>query len=86
MKLKHLQRSELIGYKAKVLAATNQDLLNIGGKIVDETRNSFVLENTEHEKKRILKNGTILKILTPKGEFRINCTQMMKRPYERIKK
>ncbi len=86
MKIKHLQRSELIGYKAKVLAATNQNLLNIGGKIVDETRNSFVLENTQHEKKRILKKGTIIEITIPNGEFRVNCTQLMKRHHERMKK
>ena len=72
--------------KAKVVASRNPDNLLIAGKIIDETKNTFILENSKHERKKILKQGTILRVKSSREEYDINCSKIMKRPQERTKK
>ncbi|MAF35566.1 ribonuclease P protein component 1 [archaeon] len=80
-----LHRAELIGLKAEVVGAKNRDLLTIKGKIIDETKQTIILETQDNQKKVILKKGTILKVITINGEYRLDCSKIVKRPFERIK-
>ena len=72
--------------KAKVVASNNPDNLLIAGKIIDETKNTVVLEDSKHERKKILKQGTILRVKSSREEYDINCSKIMKRSQERTKK
>lgn len=86
MNPEHLHRSELIGLKARVVASSNQDVLSLSGKIIDETKNTFTIEDSKHNRKKILKNGTVLRVESERQEYDIHCSKLMKRPHERIKK
>ena len=83
---KYLHQDELIGLHAKVISAKNQDLLDIEGKIIDETKNTLILQDSNNNKKVILKKGTMVQITAPEGVFNLDCSQITKRPYDRIKK
>lgn len=84
--MKQLQKNELIGLMAEVYAAKNKDLLGICGRIVDETKNTIMIEQKNGDKKTILKDGILLKIFEGDQEYLLDCSQIIKRPYERIKK
>ncbi len=56
---------ELIGLACKVIDATNSCLVNIRGKVVDETRNMIVVETDEMCEKMVPKHGTIFVFQIP---------------------
>lgn len=68
---------ELIGATVEIVDATNSSLIGKKGKVIDETKNTFTLEN----KKIILKNSVTLRI----GDRVIEGKEIAKRPYERVK-
>lgn len=50
-----------IGKDLRVISAANNSYENMNGKIVDETKNSFIVQ-TECSKKTVLKSKTIFEI------------------------
>ena len=70
----------LIGEQIEVITSRNQSLVGFKGTIVDETKNSFVVEN-ENRRKRILKNICTFKINTNV----VDGERLLQRPYERVK-
>ncbi|OYT43216.1 MAG: ribonuclease P protein component 1 [Candidatus Aenigmarchaeota archaeon ex4484_56] len=44
-------RGEFIGEKVEIIDSTNRDLINIKGRIIDETKNMFELETDKGIKK-----------------------------------
>ncbi len=72
---------ELIGKKLKVTSSSCKDLQKVVGKIVDETVNTFVVENGG--KKRVIpKNSCVFQI---EGHA-INGVELIGRPEDRTKK
>ncbi|PIN76404.1 hypothetical protein COV17_02675 [Candidatus Woesearchaeota archaeon CG10_big_fil_rev_8_21_14_0_10_36_11] len=73
---------ELIGKKVKVVTSSNNANLGITGTLVDETKNTFVIE-TDKGLKTILKNNITI-VLCETGT-QIAGRDISKRPEDRVK-
>lgn len=69
-------RNEFIGKHIKVIDAKNASDIGIEGRVINETKNMFVLEN-----KKIIKQNVTIEV---DGKI-INGEKLAKRPEERIK-
>ena len=79
-------RRELIGLEAKVVKATNPSYVGISGRVIDETRNTFVLLHDGVEK-RIIKETSVFHFTYPDGTVvEIDGKLLVGRPEDRIKK
>ena len=83
MKLDDVVRHELIGLTIKITKAKNPSLVGLSGKILDETKNSFVI-GKDSQRKTVLKNHIIELIIVEKN-IKVQGKVLMKRPEERIK-
>ena len=81
----NILRHEFIGLCVVVVDAGKKNLIGIQGEIVDETKNTFIIETKKGEKK-VLKRGTDFKICLQKTEIIINGDNLVGRPEDRIKK
>tara|TARA_Y100000310_G_C20344890_1_gene651549 strand:- start:305 stop:574 length:270 start_codon:yes stop_codon:yes gene_type:complete len=85
MNLKQVIRGELIGKIITITHSNNKTLVNVKGRVIDETQHTLILEDKENKRKRILKNSITFKI-THKGEkVIIKGKQIIGRPEERVK-
>ena len=82
----NLARHEIIGLSVFVAGSTNRDLVGISGRIVDETRNTLLVE-TEHGTKRIPKSNTSLTFTLPDGQRAlVSGSILISQPENRINK
>jgi ribonuclease P protein subunit POP4 len=82
-----LVQQEFIGLKAKVVKSSNLDMMGITGKVVDETRNTFIISNNDGEKKVIIKDTAVFEFVIADGTVvEIDGKVIMGRPEDRIKK
>jgi RNase P/RNase MRP subunit p29 len=78
MKLREKASSpRLIGRNAGVVSSKNQSLIGLSGVIVDETRNTIVI-NVHGRDKRVMKGAVVLEI----GGERIDGKKLLRRPEE----
>ncbi|MHC1626283.1 MAG: ribonuclease P protein component 1 [Methanoculleaceae archaeon] len=63
---RNILRHELIGLWAAVKEAPNRSLIGLQGRIIDETRNTLLLETTSGDR-RVAKAGTVFLIRLPDG-------------------
>jgi len=80
-KIMDFLRGEFIGKNIEIIDSLNKDLIGIKGKIVDETKNMFEIENkkvTKKVQKKICKFRFLPERLVVDGKI-INC-----RPEDRI--
>lgn len=83
---KNLIRHELIGLRIKVAESSDPTLVGLEGRVVDETKNTLVIE-TEEGFKRILKKIARFRFKLPSGEIvEIEGRILVGRPEERIRK
>ncbi len=81
-----LARHELIGLEVMVEDSLDPGLIGLSGEIVDETRNTFLLE-TERGIKRIAKANTSLIFTLPEGQrVKIAGSVLISQPENRITK
>ncbi len=79
---KKLARSELIGLDVKIIESENRFNRGIKGKIIDETKNMFIIK-TKETRKKIIKDQCVFEF---KGKnIQINGKSLSTRPEERIK-
>ncbi len=76
---------ELIGLRAKVIESSDRFQKGIEGRVVDETRNTFVLETRKGER-RIIKKTSTFKFIADKNIFTVPGRLIECRPYERAEK
>lgn len=87
MKIKDLPQEELIGLIMEVEESSNRDMEGLFGRIVDETRNIFVIETGQEEEKRIPKAGNMFIFVLEDGtRARIRGDKLLARPEDRIKR
>ena len=83
---RNILRHELIGLECEVVDSPNRYQIGIKGKIVDETRNTIVLE-TPKGYKRIEKKDRVFRVkLDDNSIVDINGSGIIARPEDRIKK
>jgi ribonuclease P protein subunit POP4 len=73
--------AEFIGAQIKIIDATNRSLLGLEGSVLDETKNSFKIKNSNQEEKTVLKKGVVFMI----DNIIIKGDEIIKTPEERIK-
>jgi ribonuclease P protein subunit POP4 len=83
---KNLVRHELIGLKVRVVEALNKSNVGMEGKVVDETRNTIVIEG-KNVNKSLVKEQCIFLFYLPSGErVKVEGKVLVGRPEDRIKK
>jgi ribonuclease P protein subunit POP4 len=83
----NLVRHELIGLEAMVRLSGNPQLVGITGRVIDESRNTLILETSEGREVTIVKDQCTLSFRLPSGEsVRVDGRLLVARPEDRIKK
>jgi ribonuclease P protein subunit POP4 len=80
----NLRKHELIGLQVAVVRATDPSLLGLGGRVVDETRNTLLVETVRGEK-TVPKRGTRFRF-DVQGGTEVEGDDIAFRPEDRIKK
>mgnify|MGYP001614894504 CR=1 FL=1 len=83
-KLKDIPRTEFIGEKIEVVDASNKTLVGLSGKVIDETRDTIVIENAQE--KKLLKKQITIKGTIKGKKYVIDGSLLQGRPEDRIKK
>ena len=78
-------KHELIGLTVKVVNAKNSALVGIQGKVVDETRNTLVIETSDGEK-TVLKEQVQLETVVADETVLIDGKTLVARSEDRLKK
>jgi len=84
---------ELIGLVTEVVDSTNPALINIRGKVVDETRNTLIVETKGNAEKMVPKAHTTFVFQLPARtagkraikHVKVNGTLLLSQPENRIK-
>ena len=82
MNQRKLVKYEFIGNEISVVDSRNKSLIGLKGKIADETKNMFTLDNG----KKIIKSECIFKMKIKGKTVEINGKVIVARPEDRIKK
>jgi len=80
----NLRKHELIGLEVEVLDATDPTQAHVRGRVVDETRNTLVLE-IQGDEKRIPKHGSRFRFEI-QGGLEVDGEEIRFRPEDRVKK
>src|SRR3990167_5957420 len=90
-KQKEILTSEWIGSIVKIINATNKSLIDVEGKIIDETKHTFTIltlnKNKENynNKKKVLKKGCVFQVTQNSITYIVEGSLLEKKPEERIK-
>ena len=76
---------ELIGLEVEVVRSKDASQVGIKGKVVDETKETIVLQ-TGSGKRRIFKRISTFKFIADKNTFTVEGSEICFRPHERIQK
>lgn len=76
----------LIGLKVKIIKSSNPQYLNIVGKVIDETKNTLIIESGGKEKQIPKQNCIFQFYLSKQQAVEVNGHLLQGRPEERIKK
>jgi len=86
LKPENLARNELIGLHLTVAESSNPGQIGITGQVIDETRNTFLLE-TKAKVVRLAKKNMSLVFILPDGQrVRICGSVLISQPENRISK
>jgi len=80
----NLRKRELFGLQVEVVAATDPSQAHVRGRVVDETRNTLVVEAQGREK-RIPKRGSRFRF-DVQGGLEVEGEEIRFRPEDRVKK
>lgn len=77
---------EFIGLQTKVVKSSNPSILGISGKVINETRKTFVILDND-KKKVVIKDIAVFNFILPDGTVvEIDGKVVIGRPEDRIKK
>ena len=85
----NLPNHELIGLEVEIIESKNKTLIGKKGKIVDETRNCFVIReinNKEDKESKVIKKDSTFSFKVGKQKIKMKGEIISKNPWERIKK
>ncbi|MCQ6253609.1 ribonuclease P protein component 1 [Methanocaldococcus sp.] len=82
----NILRHELIGLKVTIIDSKNKSMIGIKGKVVDETRNTLIIEK-ENGKEVIIPKDIATFMFELKGcKVKVDGRLLIGRPEERLKK
>jgi len=85
MNAKDIRKHELIGLKCEIVNASNASLVGCKGRIIDETRNTLILD-CDGQTKTILKEQATLNIEVDGQVVQVKGEDLVARPHDRLKK
>jgi len=78
-------KNEIIGLEIKISKSANKANIGIEGKVIDETRNMFIINTLKGEKK-IIKKGNTFEIKLPNGTVvEVDGNVLIGKPESRLK-
>ncbi len=79
-------RHEFIGIEGKVAKSPHQDYTNVGGKVIGETRNTFIFQKGSR-RRSVIKESAIFNFKFNEGSIvQIDGKLLVGRPEDRLKK
>jgi ribonuclease P protein subunit POP4 len=82
---KNIVVSELIGLHVRISAATDRNQAGLCGTVIDETKNTLLLD-TENGIKSIIKKNSVFKFYADERSFTVNGDEINFRSHERIER
>ena len=82
---KRIVKDEIIGRHVKIKECADPTLVNVSGTVIDETKNTFLIE-TEDKQKRIAKNTATFEFEYKGKKITVKGSRLIYRPEDRIKK
>jgi ribonuclease P protein subunit POP4 len=82
----NIAKHELIGLEVEVLLAPHRGHVGVRGRITDETKNTITVLQENKKEICLPKDGLHINVTTESGELELDCTRIMFRPEDRIKK
>lgn len=79
-----LVKHELIGLQVEVISATDPTVVGLKGRVVDETRNTLIIEGAGRER-MIAKRGSVFRFGVG-GGVDVEGERILFRPEDRIKR
>ncbi|UCC40823.1 MAG: ribonuclease P protein component 1 [Candidatus Aminicenantes bacterium] len=81
----NILRHELIGLEVKITNSSNNRIVGLKGKVIDETRNTLIITN-EKNRKMIPKDVSVFQFKLPDGTaVKIDGVKLVGRPENRLK-
>ncbi|MCI4371896.1 MAG: ribonuclease P protein component 1 [Thermoplasmata archaeon] len=80
----NLRKHELIGLQVEILNASDPSQAHLAGRVVDETRNTLVIE-VDGAEKRVPKHGSRFRFEV-QGGTEVDGDEIRYRPEDRVKK
>ncbi len=84
--LKNIIKSEIIGLEAEVIGSKNKDNIGIKGTIIDETKNTVVINEKKGSEKIMLKDNITINIKVNDQTAAVKGKLLFGKPKDRIKK
>ena len=82
----NILRHELIGLEVEIVDATNPSLIGIKGRVVDETRNTLVIEKCDGKEVVIPKDVAVFKFRLGDKYVKVIGSLLIGRPEDRLKR
>jgi ribonuclease P protein subunit POP4 len=82
----NLARHELIGLEVRVVTSSNSNQIGLSGQVVDETRNTFLLETKAKVLRFAKKNTNLIFTLPDEQNVRVYGSILISQPENRISK
>lgn len=84
---KNIVFHELIGLEVEVVSHSDPTISGVRGRVVDETRNTLVIEVSDGRRKRIPKLYGLFRFRLPSGRtVTVDGSQIVGRPEDRLKR
>lgn len=77
--------NELIGLKARVLRSLDKKQRGVSGVVIDETKNTLLLE-TKEGRRSVIKKTSVFRFYAGRKAFEVDGREINFRPHERIEK
>ncbi len=76
---------ELIGKRVKIIKSSNINIMGLQGKVIDETKNTFIIETSDGQKV-VPKKENVFRFYLNDHYIDVPGKLLTYRPHERIKK
>jgi ribonuclease P protein subunit POP4 len=82
----NILKHELIGLSVEIVKSCNQNLVGIKGRVVDETRNTLLIEKYDGKEIRVPKDIAVFRFELNDVHVDVIGTLLIGRPEDRLKK